>query len=144
LPIGTRVKTEQDPVSLHEYVLRRIHQNMFSAGQPLPSRLAFRPTKHDTEGISVFREEFVSPKELAGAGRKPGEYYIARLSIQELKDILGLSVIPDPDDSQPPGHALIPELKTSTPNRTAKELHLKLAALASKSIVHRPESNQNR
>ncbi|UCC30926.1 MAG: hypothetical protein JSU86_01355 [Phycisphaerales bacterium] len=139
------MKSEQDPVSLHEYVLRRIHQNMFSASQPLPvARLAFRPTEHDTKGLSVFREKFISSQELANAGRKPGEYYIARLGVQELKDILELSVIPDPDDSQPSGHALIPELKTSTPKRRAKELQLKLAALASKSIVHRPESNQNR
>lgn len=135
------VENERDPVSLNEYVLRRIHKNQFDRAQDNPVlRLAFKPAPPDTDGISVFRERFVSPTELANAGRKPGEYYVARLSVRELKDTLALSVIADPDENQQPGHALIPELNTSNALVPwSRELQRELAKLASRSIVHEPE-----
>lgn len=135
------MKSERDPVSLDEFVFRRIHRSHFKGNLPVPVvRPAFQPNKHDTKGISMFREEFVSAPELANAGRKPGEYYIARLSVRELKDRLDLSVVPDVDESQPPGHALIPEINTSRMrDPRSKELQRELAKLASKSIVHEPE-----
>ncbi len=136
------MKSERDPVSLDEYVLRRIHRNMFDVSHPVPvARIAFQPTLRDTKGISVFREEFVSAPELAITGRKPGEYYIARLSVRVLKETLDLSVIPDADENQPPGgHALIPEINASnTHDRRLKELQRELAKLASRSIVHQAE-----
>ncbi len=135
------MKSERDPVSLDEYILRRIHRNMFDASLQVPAaRIAFQPGPRDTRGISVFRQMFLSAPELANAGRKPGEYYIARLSVRELKDRLDLSVVPDVDENQPPGHALIPEINTSRMrDPRSKEIQRELAKLASKSIVHEPE-----
>lgn len=135
------MKSERDPVSLDEYVLRRIHRSMFDGSLPVPViRTAFQPGPPDTKGISVFREEFVSAGEISDAARTPGAYYVTRLSVRVLKETLGLSVIPDADENQPPGHALIPEINASNKgDRRLKELQRELAKLASRSIVHQAE-----
>ena len=140
------MKSENDPVSKDEFVLRRIHKNHFNPALRLPViRFAFRPTPKDKTGLSVFRQLFVAPSELAATGRKPGEYYIARLSVRDVIDQLGLSVAPDPDEKQPRGHALIPELHASNAGQPrAKEVQLMLVKLASRSIAHRPTAPAER
>jgi hypothetical protein len=64
-----------------EFVLRRIHRN--HCGMDLPRVIhfaAFRPSREDSRGLSVFRQRYVSAAHVAASGRKPGEYYVARLS----------------------------------------------------------------
>jgi hypothetical protein len=121
-----------------EFVLRRIHQNHVDPGPPLVIGLAaFRPTPEDTAGLSVYRAKHASPAEVNGSGRKPGEYYVARLAVQELRH-LGLSVIENEQPHGPTGHALIPELTLSAyqqNKQSARELQVRLAELAAHDIV---------
>jgi hypothetical protein len=134
---------EASPVSDEEFVLRRIHQNHVDPGPPLVISLtAFRPTPEDTAGLSVYREKFVSPINVDVSGRKPGEYYVSRLSVRQLRH-LGLSVIEDEQSQGPAGHALIPGLSLSAyqqDKRKARELQIHLAELAGQDIVLVPPS----
>jgi hypothetical protein len=126
------------PVSDEEFVLRRIHKNHVDPGPPLTVGLAaFRPTLEDTAGLSVYRAEYVSPADVDAGGRKPGEYYVARLSVHQLRH-LSLSVIEDEQLEGPVGHALIPELRLSAyqqDKQKSRELQLRLAELAMRDIV---------
>jgi hypothetical protein len=135
------VNEQNESVSLDEYVLRRIHKSHcnFALDTPI-TRAAFQPNRHDTQGISVYRERFVTPEALANSGRKAGEYYVARLSVATLVSTVGVSVKQDPQDDELPGHCLIPELRLEMPKEGSKELQRHLAVLASASIVYTPES----
>lgn len=131
---------QQDPISPDEYVLRRIpkDKNRYdpSLNEPV-QRIAFEPSKWDIDGISVFRERFVSATDLAKAGTNNNGYCVARLSVSNLF-ALGLTIVPDPRDDQPPGHALIPELSISEmkQNKTkCKETQRELSKLAGRNII---------
>jgi hypothetical protein len=100
-------------------LLRRVHRNHYTPGQPIAlfTRDAFKPTQEDTDGISLQRESDMAaagkgPSEMSAAGRKPGEYFIIRL---KAKDYLnqGLSIVPDQQPGDLPGHSIIPELSLS-------------------------------
>ena len=131
-----------DPVAADEFVLRRIHKNMVQAGPPpIVSYLGFRPTPDDTNGLSVYREIHIAALDVAASGRKPGEYYVARLRIADLA-ALGLSVVVDEQAHGPPGHALIPELSFDAcqQNQThCRQIQIRLAALACSAVVVMPE-----
>jgi hypothetical protein len=126
-----------------ETVLRRIHKNHCSADLPRVVYLAaFRPSREDTNGLSVFLEAHTTAAEIAASGRKPGEYFVARLSVRALRQ-LGLTVVPDDAPGAPAGHALIPELRLSEYERDKqrlKDVLLDLARLASQAIVHEADS----
>jgi len=134
------VADQQDSVSPDEYVLRRIPKDKSrydpSLNEPV-QRIAFEPSKWDVDGISVFREFFVSAAALAEAGTNNNGYCVARLSVSTLI-ALGLTIVPDPRNDQPPGHAVIPELSISKmkQNKTkCKEIQRELAKLASRNII---------
>jgi hypothetical protein len=134
---------DHDLVGEDEFVLRRIHRNHCSRDLPRIIHFAtFRPSREDTRGLSVFREQYVSAAQVAASGRKPGEYFVARLSVKELSE-LGLTVVPDADASGLPGHAVIPELACAEYEQDKprlKDVLLELSRLASQAIVHEPES----
>ncbi len=131
------------PITADEIVLRRIHQNHCARDGPqliLPA--AFRPTGDDVEGLSVFRASLVLAAQVAAAGRKPGEYFVAALSVGALLQ-LGLTVVADDQPGDLPGHALIPELSGPAYQQGKKSLKLivaELARIASQHIVHRPDA----
>jgi hypothetical protein len=131
---------EQLPVDLMENVLRRIHKDHFDGSLRIPFRpAAFKPTESDRDGLSVFRERFVSPCEVASGGRTPGVYFVVRLAVQDLRR-LNLSVLPTPGPL--PGHAVIPELNRpfyENEKQRSRDLQLELCRLASQAIVHRPD-----
>jgi hypothetical protein len=133
----------QDQVDENEGVLRRIHKIFYNADSNIPVQPeAFRPTERDNDGLSVFRDRFVSPVQVLVdvAESKRGLYYIARLTVRDLQ-ALHLTVIPAPRSGLP-GHALIPELNWGSYQKDKlrlKELQVKLAWLASQAIVHRPD-----
>ena len=126
-----------------EFILRRIHKSHADPKQPLAILpVAFRPTKEDLVGLSVYRRALVSPEQVDRAGRKPGEYYVVALSVKTLST-LNLSVIPDEQEGSPPGHALIPELCLSAYQKNKerlKDVQIDLARLASQAIVLLPKS----
>jgi len=126
-----------------EFILRRIHKSHADPNQPLAILpVGFRPTKEDLAGLSVYRRAMVSPAEVDRAGRKPGEYYVAALSVKTLSN-LNLTVIPDEQEGSPPGHALIPELCFSAYQENKdrlKDVQIELARLASQAILLLPKS----
>ena len=132
------MKDEREPVTDDEFVLRRVSVDPnvvnFDLRNPV-QRVAFEPhKKRDINGISVFRELFVSPEKLAAAGPSEAGYYIVRLLVSRIT-ALGLTVVPDPDNAPLPGHALVPELDAASMRDvarrpTSKEFQLKLANLA--------------
>jgi hypothetical protein len=135
---------ELEPVGNQEFILRRIHASYYRDGLPNPvQRAAFRPTKHDTTGLSVYRARFVQQimdvLRLV-AEEKRGQYHICRLAVRDLKK-LGLTVVPDPAPEDIPGHCIIPELswpKYQAEHDKLAEIQEKLAILAAQDIVHRP------
>ncbi len=132
---------ESDPITAQEFVLRRIHKNQVILTSPTPiQRNAFEPKPRDDTGISVYREAIVSAAAVAAAGAKAGEYYVARLAITDLIR-LGLTLIPDPQPGELPGHCVIPELTWQSfqqNKQSSKEVQRNLAQLASQNIVHHP------
>jgi hypothetical protein len=136
---------EDQPVEDSEYVFRRIHPDFFNASLAIAvTREAFRPTKKDSSGLSVFRAGLAKPSDtLANLDQeKAKKYYVAQLPVSELRK-LGLTVVPNPIPCGPPGHAIIPQINWH--NYQAGKDHWKpillaLARLASANIVHRPDS----
>jgi hypothetical protein len=136
---------EDQPVEDSEYVFRRIPPDFFDASLAIAvTREAFRPTKKDSSGLSVFRAGLAKPSDtLANLDQeKAKKYYVAQLPVSELRK-LGLTVVPNPIPGGPPGHAIIPEI--SWHNYQARKDHWKpillaLAKLAIANIVHRPDS----
>lgn len=134
---------QNDPIQDSEYILRRVLNNpdYCNPSKKLPiARLAFRPTPKDTNGLSVFRKLFISAPELAYGGKNSKGYYVSQIIVINLVE-LSLTVIPDPQDDQPAGHALIPELICSTgkeEKRKSKELQIILAELASNNKIFGP------
>jgi hypothetical protein len=123
-------------------VLRRIHKNFYKEGLELPIQLeAFRPTKDDLDGLSVFLAAEATPEQTLAVvppAKRP-LYYVASIPIQDLRQ-LGLTLLPHPIE-EAPGHAVIPEMNLETYNRdkaAGKELQKKLAEIASRNIVLRP------
>ncbi|MCI0465084.1 MAG: hypothetical protein L0Z62_49820 [Gemmataceae bacterium] len=132
-----------DAIGPDEFILRRIHKSSYDPGLPIPINFAgFRPTRHDTKGLSVFRAKYTSAVEVAAAGRKPGEYCVVRLPVQALY-ALQLTVVPDEQPEGPRGHALIPELNVTACEQDKKRLRdvqRELARLAGLDIVHFPDT----
>jgi hypothetical protein len=134
---------EREPVEDNESVYRRIHGSFFDPSVPVPIRRgAFRPNPTDTTGLSVFRARFLQPASILANidPAKATSYYVARLSVRDLRN-LGLTVVPEPAVDGPPGHAVIPELSLpayEADKQRLKQILFELAKLASADIVHRP------
>ncbi|MBI3412067.1 MAG: hypothetical protein HY040_27365 [Planctomycetes bacterium] len=134
---------EHDPVDDGEFVYRRIHRSFFLASALIPIQFpAFRPNANDLTGISVFRAALAQPTDTLGNIQhdKIVEYYVSRLHVRELQK-LGLSVVPEPLPTGPPGHAVIPELNWPSYRQHKqrwKPIIVELVRLASADVVHRP------
>jgi hypothetical protein len=139
---------ELDPVDPSEFVYRRIHRTFVEPGAPILIQFpAFRPSAHDTTGLSVFRARFGQPADplVSVDPAKATDYYVAQLSVTDLHN-LGLTVVPEPVAAGPRGHAVIPELSVGayrSHKRRWKPVLVELARLASAAIVHRPGNPQS-
>ncbi len=133
---------EHEPVTEEEAILRRIHKRYYNPQEIIAVQPeAFRPTERDEDGLSVFRERFVSAAEVitAIAEEKRRLYYVARLAVRDLRG-LNLTVLPAVQTGLP-GHAIIPELNWTSYQKNrlrVKEWQTKLAELASQAIVYQP------
>lgn len=108
------VLDQDEPVAPDEYILRRILNNKdyINLDLPIPvQRAAVGPTKRDTDGLSVYREKFVSPREVAESGNNSAGYYVVRFNAQDIFD-MGLDIIPDKIEDGLQGHSLVPQLST--------------------------------
>jgi hypothetical protein len=141
------MKDDRDPVSDDERVLRRIHNRFFDRSLPQPvQHAAFRPTDHDFEGISVFRQECgVIPEQIATVDGIV-KHYVASLLVGDIRrlDIEGLrpDVVATPR-ADTPGHASMPQLDVRLRDgnpRVYRLLAQKLAEMASSAIVLGPHT----
>jgi hypothetical protein len=125
---GALLRHERDPIANNEWLLRRIPTNAEYYRPDLPERLqraAFAPNKQDTDGISFYRELFISRRHLAKhTGRKP-PYVVCRIRARQVPQGLTVIASPDPDLSQPRGHCTIPQISYET-RKTTVELQIEL------------------
>jgi hypothetical protein len=132
-----------DAVAADEFILRRVHKNHCSVSLPRAVHLAaFRPSREDVTGLSVYREKHLTAAQVAASGRKAGEYFVVRIPVRLLLS-LGLTVVPDDAPDSPPGHALIPELSLAAyegNKQRLKDVLLELARAAGEAIVHHAAS----
>lgn len=136
------MRADAAPVERDEFVLRRIAGAHLLNGETVKPE-AFRPSKQDTDGLSVYRAQFATIDDvLSGVADEVRRktYGIARLSVADLQD-LGLSVRPDPTNI--PGHALIVELNTTAYESDKlrwKAIQARLAELATRDLLHSPST----
>jgi hypothetical protein len=96
-----------DAIADHELLYRRIpvSQGYYDpAVDPNPSPLAFKPTRDDTLGLSLYRAKYKT-MEAAAQGRPGKSYYVAVLRAGDLRAV-GIDVVPKPLEGDP-GHAEI-------------------------------------
>ena len=135
------MSVQEEAIAPEENVLRRVPGQWINLTLSMPvSRLAFQASRRDTDGLSVFRENFISAEQLATVREHPEGYFVDALNVGKINE-LNLTVLSDHQPEQLPGHSIIPEL--SYPNckahrQKAKEVQVKLAKLASKQIVYSP------
>jgi len=138
---------ETTPIFTREVLLRAIPNapGYFKGriGKWAVDPYAFQPNrKRDVDGMSFFREDFTTPKEVADTNRHPAGARVAKITVQQLRS-LGLDVECGPDESQLPGHAIVPGMRfveglSKEQKRSIATLSLKLAEFASANGVYCP------
>jgi hypothetical protein len=145
---------ETAPVFPNEVLLRTVPNTIGyytpdSMGKWIVSSLAFEPRSDDVDGISLFREDFVTKEQLARLSGHPHGVRVARVTVKECGS-LHLSVNPSPDADEPPGHVVIPEmpfLQKAPQNKAQKQkikaLAQELALIAGQKKVYTPPGLPN-
>ncbi len=139
---------ETAPVCPDEVLLRTVPNSIGFYTQTMEhwaiNPNAFEPAQDDVDGISLFREDFITSEDLASISTHHNGVRVARVIAKECTD-LHLSLNPDPDDSQPPGHTVIPEMPfvrkgphNKAQRQNIKDLAQKLAQVASKNEIYTP------
>jgi hypothetical protein len=95
-----------DPIDDEEYLYRRVPVKSGWIKDQRVDPHAFRPNQNDTTGLSLERERFASPEDVA-RGRNRQDYYVARVKARHIRD-LGLVPVARPSDR--PGHVELPGL----------------------------------
>lgn len=112
------MKSEDDPITDDEWLLRRVRVEMFRTGKlPVISPNAFEPRikgrDPDTDGISLYRAACLAdPSEALATipSERLHEYGVVRIHISFLKS-LNLTVLSKPDQ-RVKGHVVIPQLNS--------------------------------
>lgn len=105
--------------------------------------LAFKPSpKRDQDGMSFFREDFVTSQAVADASRHPQKARTTRITVVQLSQ-LELEVKADPDAKELPGHAIVPEMRyrknqSDQERQRTKDRSQRLAQFATKNGVYSP------
>jgi hypothetical protein len=99
------------PIEPGERLLRKIPIGPGTYDPQLPQPLsagAFSPHPRDIDGLSFFRERFISPTELVTGHptRPPDKWVVATVTIDELR-LLDLTVEPLQEEGDGPGHVVI-------------------------------------
>ena len=145
------MKTETDPVTPDEWLIRLVWHQYFTPREIPISRQAFVPKdgrNPETKGISLYREAClrdVLETLLPLAPEKQPFHGLVRLPVS-LFTQLGLTIHPDPTDV--PGHVLIPEInitvyKVKSGEKMLLPKLLELAKVASENIVRRPPASES-
>lgn len=139
---------ETSPVFRNEVLLRTIPNSIGYYTPPMGpwavSLDAFDPKKNDSDGISLYREAFISPEELARINTHKAGVRVGKVHVNDFHK-LGLSVLSTPDPSGPPGHVSIPEMmfvkktaQTAIQVQNIKVLALKLSRVANANGIFVP------
>lgn len=130
---------ENDPVDKNEWLLRRVPNSYIDNNLSPPfTRVTFRPSNYDVDGISLFREMFISSRVLSSTG-KSAPYVVARVRASDIFD-MNLSIVPSPDMAQPPGHVSVPEISIGEMKRDkAKSKEYQHALTARSSVGYCPK-----
>lgn len=136
---------EADDVGPDECLLRAIPNAIgyFSekAGKWSVSPYAFTPNKkRDPDGLSFYREDFVTPKQVADECKHPMGGRVARLKVS---DLLKHGLLVKPSQSNLPGHVIMPSMRYSElvdpkTKKTVNAAAVLLAELASQDIAYSP------
>ncbi len=113
------MKSEADPITDDEWLLRRVHKERFKMERaPIISPSAFEPRikgrDPDTDGISLYREScLTSPEEILAtiAADKRDQYAIVRIPMAVVRQ-LQLAVKSQPDD-RVAGHVVLSALNAN-------------------------------
>lgn len=104
----------------------------------------FVPRKSDTDGLSFFREDFVTAHELVKKNSYVSGVRVGRITVQQLAE-LGLSAEAFPDAMQPAGHVVVPglrfvekHLQSKEEKQKLKDLQQRLAQFATKNYIYTP------
>jgi hypothetical protein len=81
---------------------------------------AFTPRKSDSDGMSLYREDFTTSEEVALYKPPKAEARVARITVQQLAESGITEIIPNPQDG-PAGHVYIPQLKYVGPKTLTRE-----------------------
>lgn len=103
----SRNDLESDPIHDEEILYRRIPVSMkwYTPDENPPlSPYAFRPTKRDVTGLSVYRQKYKNIAE-AALGRPGKSYYVAVFKAADLR-AKGIDIVPRVIEGDP-GHAEI-------------------------------------
>jgi hypothetical protein len=138
---------ETSRVTRGEFLLRAIPNDPSylkeTMGNWAVAPYAFQPhKKRDADGMSFFREDFVTPREVSQRNGFPAGVRVVRIAVKQLLS-LGLVVEPSPDPSQPAGHVIVPGLKfdaarTKEEKKRIAEISQLLAKAASANIAYVP------
>ncbi len=142
---------ETCPIRSNEILLRAV-PNAPGYIKPSMGKWAVNPSvfephkKRDVDGMSFFREDFITPQELAKSNTNADGVHIVQISASQLRE-LGLSAEPSPIPEQLPGHVIVPgmryidkkQLSQDEKNRV-KDAAQRLSQWASQSVVYSPPS----
>jgi hypothetical protein len=139
---------ETSPVFPNEVLLRTVPNSIGYYSKVMGNWTidpnAFQPARDDADGISLFREDFVTAEDLSFMSTHPKGVRVARVLAKECIG-LHLSLNPAPDLHGPAGHTLIPEMiflkrtaQTSIQVQNIKDFAQKLAQFASKNDIYTP------
>lgn len=138
---------ETTPIFPNEVLLRAIPNALGyfsrSMGNWSVNAYTFEPNKkRDTDGMSFFRLDFTTPKEVARVNLHPLGARVGRITVQQLRE-LQLDVQCDPDEEQLPGHVIVPGMKfvaklPKAEKRRIADLSQKLAQFATQNGVYSP------
>lgn len=144
---------ESNPVSRGEYLLRAVPNSAHYCKLDLPDWIcamdAFLPSKNrDEDGMSFFREDFCTAKQVAAQCGHVFGAYVVRVKVDDILQVgtaanWPLAITPDPDPTKLPGHVIIPELRflSGRPKKEKqciKDCAQAIAKLASKGLCHVP------
>ena len=105
---------------------------------------AFRAMERDTDGLSLFREDFTTRKSLIKTSKKGAR--VAHITARQFHK-LELQLRASPDQAQLPGHTLVPDMRfvkseTTEAKRKRKALEVQLAQFATENGVYSQKNQQ--
>jgi hypothetical protein len=140
---------ENSPVSPDEVLLRAV-PNMpgyidRKLGKWTVDPYSFEPNKkRDIDGMSFFREDFVTRKEVSRRNRHPAGAHVIRVNARVFEKF-NLQIEATPIETEPAGHVIVPGLQyidrkqlTKDQKHRREDISQKLAQAASANPIYSP------